>query len=131
MTCVSTPGFVISGVLTGFAPKRALYLAVYTSQADFEALRFCRSLRFHADSLPPDSIHFRFADIPAGDYMVASYQDMDEDGAMTRGFMGMPKEPYRIHRPNYGMFGPNFERCKFRVDADYTVANIDFGEGSK
>lgn len=129
--CESTSGFVISGVITGYAPQKNLYLALYANGADFDRARFCRSLRFPADSLPKDSIRYRFTNIPPGYYMIASYQDMDDDGIMTRGFMGVPKDPFRIHLPNYGMFGPKFDKCRFHVEADYSKANIDFSEGKK
>jgi uncharacterized protein (DUF2141 family) len=130
--CVNEPGYRISGVLTGFVATESVYIALYSSKDEFAKARPCQRLRFLSDALRPDSIHYVFAGrVPAGDYMIAGFQDMDCDSSMATGMFGIPKEPFRIHRPNYGVFGPSFGQCKFRVDRDYDTANLDFHKGRK
>jgi uncharacterized protein (DUF2141 family) len=127
-TCRHEGGYTISGIISGYAPGKGVYVALYDSQENFESQRYCRNLRFIGEKLPPDSLRYSFDELPAGEYLVASYQDEDGDGKMTKGFFGIPKEPYRIYRPNYGFFGPKFEKCKFRVDGDYAEAHLVYGK---
>ncbi len=125
--CVEQPGLSVRGVVSGYVAGTAIYIALYDSKEHFDNAQFCRTLRFTADQATGDTIAYSFDSLPAGDYLIASYQDTDGNGKLTRGMFGMPKEPYSICRHNYGMFGPSFDKCKFRVEADYTGANLDFG----
>ncbi|MBD3242785.1 MAG: DUF2141 domain-containing protein [Chitinivibrionales bacterium] len=129
--CVEEPGVTVSGIITGYEPGKGIYIALYCSEGDFDSGRYCRNLRFVGDELPADTIRYAFENLPTGEYLVACYQDVDGDGAITRGLFGMPKDPYRIYRPNYGFFGPKFSKCRFRVDSSYTTADMDFTKGKK
>lgn len=129
--CVEESGVTISGIITGYEPGKGVYIALYCSESDFDGGRYCRNQRFVGDDLPADTIRYAFANLPKGEYLLACYQDVDGDGKITRGLFGMPKDPYRIYLPNYGFFGPKFSKCRFRVDADYTTADMDFTEGKK
>jgi uncharacterized protein (DUF2141 family) len=125
-TCVAEPGVTISGIISHYTPGKTIYLALYRSKETFESTRFCRSARFVGDSLPPDSLRFEFRNLPRGEYLIASYQDVDGNGVLTKGMFGIPKDPYRIYQPNYNFFGPKWEKCSFRVDADVTNADLRY-----
>lgn len=129
--CVADSGGVVSGTIVGYAQGKGVYVALYATEEDFAGEQFCRNARFAGDSLPRDTIRFMFASLPPGDYLVASYQDTDGNKTFTKGLFGMPKEPYRIHRPNYGMFGPKFDACSFEVGTDTVRIVLDYSKGSK
>ena len=124
--CAADPGLTISGKIAGYQPGKGLFLALYRSAADFAEKKYCRTLRFLGEKLPADSVRYAFTGVAPGEYMIACFQDMDGDGKMTTGMFGIPKDPYRIVLPNHGFFGPKFDRCKFKVDRDYTSADMDF-----
>jgi uncharacterized protein (DUF2141 family) len=130
-SCTADPGLTVSGTITGFQPGKTVYLALYRSSDDFQAERYCRNERFLGADQASDTIRFEFSGLPVGEYLIASYQDIDGDGKMTRGLLGMPKDPYRIYRPNYGMFGPKFDKCKFTVEDDVGSISIDYTRGRK
>jgi len=57
-----------------------------------------------------------FKNIPAGTYAIEAYQDLNSNGKMDTGFLGIPKEPYgfsRDARPRLSK--PDFNRVKFDV----------------
>lgn len=62
-----------------------------------------------------------FAGLPAGDYAVAIYQDINANARLDR-FLGMvPREPY-CFSGNPGGFGrPSFEAAKVRVTEDTEI----------
>ena len=54
-----------------------------------------------------------------GEYAVAVFQDLDEDGLLDKGVWGVPTEPYGFSNDARGQFGPpSFAAAAFRVDRD-------------
>ena len=63
-----------------------------------------------------------FRDLPAGDYALAVFQDIDSDGKIDKNMIGIPKEPYGFSnniKPR--LSAPPFEKAKFRLDTDKTL----------
>lgn len=59
-------------------------------------------------------------DIPAGEYAIAVFQDLNENKNMERNFFGMPKEPYGFST-NFkaGIFSlPSYNKCKVKIDQE-------------
>jgi uncharacterized protein (DUF2141 family) len=55
-----------------------------------------------------------FRDLPPGRYAVAVFHDVDGDGALDTGALGLPAEPYGFSRNARGRFGPpDFDRAAF------------------
>jgi uncharacterized protein (DUF2141 family) len=55
-----------------------------------------------------------FRDVPPGRYAVAVFHDVDGDGALDTGALGLPAEPYGFSRDARGRFGPpDFDRAAF------------------
>jgi uncharacterized protein (DUF2141 family) len=55
--------------------------------------------------------------VPVGIYAIEVYQDLNSNGKMDSGFLGLPKEPYgfsRDARPRLSK--PDFDRVKFTVE---------------
>ena len=55
-------------------------------------------------------------DLPAGEYAISLYHDVNSDGICNRNFMGIPKEPYGFSnnfKPKFSK--PKFKDCKFSL----------------
>jgi len=57
-----------------------------------------------------------FTDIPAGDYAIAVFQDLNNNQALDTNFFGIPKEPYGFSGGNRTMGAPDFSEAKFSLD---------------
>lgn len=58
-----------------------------------------------------------FADLPAGDYAVKAFHDVDGDGEMDTNPFGMPTEPYAFSNNARGNMGPaGWDRAHFAVE---------------
>lgn len=68
-----------------------------------------------------ESQTFEIHGIPAGQYAVAVYQDIDSDNNLDR-FLGIiPREPYGFSN-NVGRYGPvSFEKASFKISSDKTI----------
>ncbi len=65
---------------------------------------------------------YTFHGLPAGEYALAVFQDVNTDGKINRNLVGIPKEPYGFSnniKPR--LSAPPFEKTKFLLDADKTV----------
>ena len=54
-----------------------------------------------------------------GEYAIAIYQDLNDNRAFDKNFLGIPKEPFGMSRnPRYGRRAPKYEEVAFHVPAD-------------
>jgi uncharacterized protein (DUF2141 family) len=57
-----------------------------------------------------------FGDLPAGDYAVRAFHDLNGNGRMDTNPFGMPTEPYAFSNNAVGNMGPaSWDRAKFTV----------------
>ena len=57
-----------------------------------------------------------FPDLPAGDYAVKAFHDVNGDGRMNTNPFGMPVEPFAFSNNAVGNMGPaSWERARFSV----------------
>ncbi len=67
-----------------------------------------------ADTIPT----FTFENLQPGQYAVAVFHDINGDGVLNRGLMGIPKEGFGFSKnPKLLMGAPSFNRAAVRVDA--------------
>lgn len=60
-----------------------------------------------------------FADLPAGDYAVKAFHDVNGDGRMNTNPFGLPVEPFAFSNNAVGNMGPaSWERARFSVSGD-------------
>lgn len=60
-----------------------------------------------------------FPNLPAGDYAVRAFHDLNGDGQMNTNPFGMPVEPYAFSNNAVGNMGPaSWERARFTVSGD-------------
>ena len=63
--------------------------------------------------------------LPAGDYAIAIFQDLNDDGVLNRGAFGAPTEPYGFSNNARGSFGPpSFEAASFELAAGDKVVEV-------
>jgi uncharacterized protein (DUF2141 family) len=73
------------------------------------------------------SVILKFEDMPAGEYGLKMYHDVDMDGQMNTNAFGLPTEPYAFSNNAVGMMGPaKWDAAKFTVSADGAVQDISF-----
>lgn len=66
-----------------------------------------------------------FESVEPGEYAIAVYQDLNENGELDTNFVGIPKEPYGFsnnYRPT--MSSPSFAKAKFELSGDKVVQQI-------
>ena len=84
--------------------------------------------RIKGYSLPaqPGSVTFEITDLPPGDYAISVLHDKDENGKMTKSFLGWPVEAYGFSNNARGTFSaPDYEECVFELrDATELVIGI-------
>ncbi|GAA0647098.1 DUF2141 domain-containing protein [Brevundimonas lenta] len=60
-----------------------------------------------------------FDNLPAGDYAMKSFHDVNGDGQMNTNPFGMPTEPYAFSNNAVGNMGPaSWDRARFTVSGD-------------
>ncbi len=115
--------FYIRGTITNYKADKTIYIAMYANADDFKHQKGYKKLRFTGNQLEPDSLPYTFNEVKPGEYIIAVFQDCNGDGKINMGPFG-PVEPYRIYKPNYGLFGPKFDKCKFTVNGSIDTAHI-------
>ena len=67
----------------------------------------------------------KFEGLPAGDYGIKMYQDVDRNGKMNANAFGIPTEPYAFSNNAKGMMGPaKWDAAKFTVTEGGAVQRI-------
>lgn len=96
-----------TGATTG-----AVMVVLYDSEASYEGGQSMRALTLPADA-PVVAV---FDDLPAGDYAVKAFHDVNGDGQMNVSPFGMPTEPYAFSNNAVGNMGPaKWDRAHFTV----------------
>ena len=56
--------------------------------------------------------------LPAGEYALSVFQDVNDDGKLARNFIGLPKEPAGLSNNTVPRFGPpRYKNAKFMIGA--------------
>ena len=91
----------------------SIAVAVYGSSGDFLKKPLAAQRRPAGQS----NMDFTF-DLPPGQYAIAAYQDLNDNGQLDAGMFNIPKEPYGFsnnYRPRFS--APHYEDCAIRVDS--------------
>lgn len=74
-----------------------------------------------------ETVTLEFANMPAGEYGLKMYHDVDMNGQMNTNAFGLPTEPYAFSNNALGMMGPaKWDAAKFTVSENGAVQNITF-----
>lgn len=75
--------------------KGKLYVAVYNSQEGFKTEKAYTSLIL--DPIGGDTVETTLR-LPEGYYVISMFQDINGNGSLDKGFLGIPKEPIGMSR---------------------------------
>jgi uncharacterized protein (DUF2141 family) len=96
-----------TGATTG-----AVMVVLYDSEAAYDGGQPVRALTLPANA-PVVAV---FDNLPAGDYAVKAFHDVNGDGQMNVSPFGMPTEPYAFSNNAVGNMGPaKWDRAHFTV----------------
>lgn len=116
------PGRITFDFETGKA-QGSLRLALFAS-ADAYAGRGA-PVAVQAVPVTSPSTAVTFENLPAGDYALKAFHDVDDDGEMDTNPFGMPTEPYAFSNNAVGNMGPaSWDRASFRVDGPVTQSIV-------
>jgi uncharacterized protein (DUF2141 family) len=94
------------------ASTGAVMVALYDSEAGYASGRSVARTAVPASG-PAVAV---FENLPAGDYAVKAFHDVNGDGEMNTNPFGMPTEPYAFSNNAVGNMGPaSWERARFAV----------------
>ena len=66
-----------------------------------------------------------WADVPAGEYALAIYQDLNGNKKLDTNIVGFPKEPFGFTQNIKPKFSaPNYDECKITFNANNTTFSI-------
>jgi uncharacterized protein (DUF2141 family) len=90
-------------------------VALYDSEAAYQSGRPVAAREVDASG----SVVAVFDHLPAGDYAMRAFHDVNGDGQMNTNPFGMPVEPYAFSNNAVGNMGPaSWERARFSVSGD-------------
>ena len=71
------------------------------------------------------AVTFTFKNLPAGQYAVSAFHDMNANQKLDTNFVGKPVEPYGFSRDARGTFGPpSFEDASVQIDEATNTVTI-------
>lgn len=93
--------------------KGTILIAVYGSEADFdENENAVQTAKLSVDQVGTFST--RLTDLPSGKYVIALFQDVNDNGKLDSNFLGIPKEPYAFSRsPEVKWRAPRYDEVVF------------------
>jgi len=100
----------------------SVYVAVYSNEKDYNADNSCAS--FILD--PTGATLSQGLTLPAGEYLVAVFQDTNNNGKLDENFLGIPKEPIGFTNYSSGIPG-KFHKMKVPVNAAQTKMAVSLG----
>lgn len=97
------------------ASTGSVMVALYNSEASYGSGAPVAAMAVPADG----PVVARFDHLPAGDYAVKSFHDLNGDGEMTTNPFGIPIEPYAFSNNAVGNMGPaRWAAARFPVSGE-------------
>lgn len=96
-----------SGIQSGFGN---VFAGLCVGGLEEESCRFGQTSPAHSDTM-----RFTFADVPAGTYAVAVFQDLNGNGRLDRTPLGLPLEPYGFSRDAGRLRRPSFSSASIEI----------------
>ena len=96
-------------------PKGKLFVALYDREAAFLNVQKAHTLKVLPIGEGGD-FTLSLGDLPAGEYALASYHDLNNNGKLDKNLLGIPTEPYGFSnnaRPKFR--APNWAEAKFAL----------------
>lgn len=113
--------------VTGLEAPGEIHLAVYDDPRVFEGDRGDQGgpqpgiIAGTIQPAGPESFTSTF-ELPTGVYAVGIFHDLNGDGALSKNFLGMPKEPFGFSNNARARFGPpSFEEAAISVKEKLSI----------
>lgn len=98
--------------------KGSLYVSLYNKEASFDSNE--NAVKRQKVSVDKATMSVNLGDLPAGEYAVKAYQDVNSSGAMD--FNGpMPAEPFGSSSKSKELAPPSYKDAKFTLDKNQQV----------
>ena len=75
-------------------------------------------------SVDADTVTLSF-DLPAGEYGVKAFQDLDGDGELDTNMFGIPNEPWAVSNSSNSFGPPKWSKSRFTLSGDMSLT-LDF-----
>lgn len=96
----------------------SLYVSLYNNDASFQTNE--NAVKRQKVRVDKTTMSINFGDLPAGDYAVKAYQDVNNSGAMD--FNGpMPAEPFGSSSKSTALAPPSYTDAKFTLDKNQKI----------
>ncbi len=91
----------------------SLYVSLYNQETSFESNE--NALKRQKVSANKTILSVNFGDLPAGEYAVKTYQDVNDNGKIDFGSMGTPSEPFGSSSKSKELATPKYKEAKFTL----------------
>ena len=88
-----------------------VYVVVYDSE---QGMKNHQAYKADIKAVTEATMLVKFNDVPAGDYAVMVYQDLDGNKKLNRNFIGIPNEPFGFSNNPSLMGPPSFKQLRFK-----------------
>ena len=100
-----------------------IYVKIYSNEKDYK-----KDIPYTSFVLESVSKNItRLFDIPEGEYLIALFQDTNNNGVLDTNFLGFPKEPVGLSNYKGGMPG-GFNKQKIPINAISNRVKINIGK---
>jgi len=109
--------------VNGFSGQGAsLHLAAFTNEDGFPDSDSPSLTRKYKISKGQKSTSLKIK-LPAGDYAIAIFEDLNGNGSLDRNFFGIPTEPYGFSR-NFqpSISAPDFSDCSIHLEKSQSIS---------
>jgi len=97
-----------------------IYVKIYSNESDYK--KDIPHTSFILESVSKNITHS--FEIPEGEYLIALFQDTNNNGVLDTNFLGFPKEPVGLSNYNGGIPG-GFNKQKFPINASSNRITIN------
>lgn len=100
--------------------KGKMIISIFNNLDDYlkEGKEYCKKIILVKDSL----IRYTFKKIPKGEYAVALFHDINEDGKCNKSLIGIPQEGFGFSKNKKPFLrAPSFEEVKIDLNQDKSI----------
>ena len=100
--------------------KGQIAIALYNKSGDF--LKPGKAYKGVFLKVVKKRVTYTFSNVQNGDYAIAIFHDINNNGEHDKNFLGLPKEGYGFSNGATATFGaPGFDKAAFRLSGTHTV----------
>lgn len=99
--------------------KGSLIISVYNQEKSFDANEnYISRQKINVDK---NTLTIAFGDLPAGNYAIKCYQDVNNNGKIDLSGMGIPEEPFGSSGKSTFFGPPSYSDAMFLLDSNKTL----------